>query len=158
ALAVALCYIGSMFVLGRLTASQVRFELTAAGVQVRRVLAAPLPLRPLAREIVVEEGNSFLVGEIRTGGQLQAVGHWPKWPAPGDLGDPAVAFAATTPDAATFLGWARFPTYLVDRRGGATVVHFIDLRYAREPEARFGTLSVLVSSGSLVFGAPPPPR
>ena len=156
ALALAFLYTTSMFTLGRLTESQVRFELIAAGVPVERVLAAPMPLRPLQREVVVDEGDALLVGEIRTGGHLQEIGHWPRWPTPEPFVDPDVALAASTPAAATFLWWARFPTYIVDRRRTSTVVHFIDLRYAREPEARFGTLSVEVSSGSLVAGPKPP--
>lgn len=151
ALGAALLYTSAMFVLGRLAASQARFELLTDGVPAQRVLASPLPVTPLARDIVVDEGDAYMVGEIRTGGHLVVSGHWPKRDPLGEDEDPAVALAASTPAAATFLWWARFPTYIVDRRGGSTVVHFMDLRYARSPDARFGTLAVPLTDQWLVL-------
>jgi hypothetical protein len=57
--------------------------------------------------------------------------------------------AATMRDARTFLAWARYPTFLVDRRGGVTTVHFIDLRYARAPGPGFGTFAVPMTVGQV---------
>lgn len=144
ALGLAVAYGIGMFALGRLAAMQVRTELRAEGAAVYRVLASPLPLTPVARDIVVDEGNQYLVGRVRTGGSLEPEGHWPKRNPDPEAGDPDVTLAAATPAAQAFLRWARYPTYLVDRRGGLTVVHFIDLRYARHPDAAFGTLAVPV--------------
>jgi len=140
-----------MFVAGRLAASQVRFELNASGVPVASILASPIPLTPVVRDVVVDEGNAYLVGRIRIGGNLLPESHWPKRDPYGDDEDPAVAQAAATPAAAIFLSWARYPTYVVDHLGNTTVVHFIDLRYARSPDASFGTLSVPVSTAQLAF-------
>ncbi len=144
ALMVAALYTGGMFVLGRISAAQVRFEMHAQGIPVQRVLASPLPVTPFARAVVVDEGDRYLVGRIRTTGNLVAEGHWPKRKPDDEFEDPALALAAATPAAEAFLRWARYPTYLVDRRGGVTVVHFIDLRYATSPDAVFGTLAVPV--------------
>jgi inner membrane protein len=155
ALALAAVYTVGMFTLGRLAAAQVRFELRAAGVPVVRVLASPLPLTPVTRDVVVDEGDGYLVGRIRTGGNFVEEGHWPKQNPFDDDGDPAIALAASTPAAAAFLRWARYPTYLVDRRGGTTVVHFIDLRFARVPGAAFGTLTVPISTAQLVLAPLP---
>ncbi len=149
AMTAATLYTAGMFVLGRLAVSQVHFELKAAGVPAVRVLAAPLPVTPLSRAVVVDTGNGYLVGGIRIGGHLVEAGHWPKRGAFDEYADPALAVAAATPTAETFLRWARFPTYVVDRRGGMTVVHFIDLRYARTPDAVFGTLAVPVPTDHL---------
>jgi len=146
ALLAATAYTAAMFTLGRLAASQARFELRAAGAPVQRVLASPLPVTPFLRDIVVDEGDAYLVGRLRTGHNLRVDGHWPRR-IPGDEEeDPAVSAAAATEAGATFLGWARYPTYVVDRRGGMTVVHFIDLRYARHPGAQFGTVAIPVTS------------
>ncbi len=147
ALGIAAVYTAGMFVLGRLAASQVRFELLASGVPVQRVLASPIPVTPVVRDVVVDEGDEYLVGDIRVGGTFTPGSYWPKRNPFDD--DPAVSIAASTPAAAVFLRWARYPTYVVDRRGGAPVVHFIDLRYARSPDAGFGTLTVPVSTGQL---------
>lgn len=155
ALGAAVAYTTGMFVLGRLAVSQVRFELRAEGVPAVRVLASPRPLTPISRSVVVDEGNEYLEGEIRTGHNLTTFGHWPKLDARNEDEDPAVAFAASTAEAVRYLQWARFPTYLVDRRGGRTVVHFMDLRYANEPQAAFGTFAVPVSVGDVALRRAP---
>jgi inner membrane protein len=155
ALGAAMLYTAGMFTLGRLAVSQVRFELSAAGVSIRRVLASPVPISPIARDVVVDEGDGYLVGTLRTGGNFVQEGHWPKRNPDDEDADPAIAMAASTPAAVTFLSWARYPTYIVDRRGGSTVVHFIDLRYARVPGAAFGTLTVPISTAQLVLAPLP---
>lgn len=162
ALAAAALYTAGMFMLGRLATHQVRFELRVAGVPALRVLASPVPVSPVERDIVVDEGDGYLVGAIRTGGNFEEAGHWPKRNPDDEDADPAIAMAASTPAATTFLQWARYPTYLVDRRGGSTVVHFIDLRYARDPDAAFGVLAVPVSTAQIALALLPrgnsPPR
>ncbi len=155
ALGIALIYAGGMFTLGRLARSQVRFEVGATGVPALRVLASPVPLSPILRDVVVDEGDGYVVGRIRVGGHFEEGGHWPKRNPEDEEADPALSMAASTPAAATFLGWARYPTYVVDRRGGKTIVHFIDLRYARSPDDVFGTLAVPVSSGQMALAPPP---
>lgn len=149
ALGAATLYTTGMYLLGQLAVSQVRFELTTAGLPVQRVLASPTPVTPWHRDIVVDEGDGYVVGEILVGGHFVPAGEWPKRNPAVDEEDPDLSSAASTPAAAAFLRWARYPTYLVDRRGGITVVHFIDLRYARAPDARFGVLTVPVSGGRL---------
>lgn len=155
ALGIALIYAGGMFTLGRLARSQVRFEVGATGVPALRVLASPVPLSPIVRDVVVDEGDGYVVGRIRVGGHFEEGGHWPKRNPDDELADPAISMAASTPAAVTFLGWARYPTYVVDRRGGNTIVHFVDLRYARSPDDVFGTLAVPVSSSQLALAPQP---
>jgi len=155
ALGVAAFYTAGMFLLGRLATSQVRFELHAAGIPAVRVLASPRPITPFLRAVVVDEGDAYLEGRIRTGGNLVETGHWPKLNPMDDDEDPAVAIAASSPAAANYLRWARYPTYIVDRRGGMTVVHFMDLRYANLPQAVFGTFTVPVSDDQLALRAAP---
>lgn len=154
ALGAATAYTMGMFMVGRLAVAQVRFELNAAGVSTPRVLASPIPVTPIDRDVVVDEGEGYLVGSIRVGGNFVPGSHWPKRAPSTDMDDPAVSMAASTPAAATFLWWARYPSYIVDRRGNTTVVHFIDLRYARSPESSFGTLSVPISSAQLALSRP----
>lgn len=155
ALGAATMYAAGMFVLGRVAVSQVRFELRAAGVPAVRVLASPRPITPISRAVVVDEGDAYLEGTIRLGENLVETGHWPKLNPMDDDEDPAVAFAASTPAAANYLRWARYPTYVVDRRGGKLVVHFMDLRYANVPQGVFGTFAVPVSDDQLALRATP---
>ena len=138
-------YVAVMATVGRLAESQVRFELRGQGSSPREVLASPLPVTPLEREIVVAEPEGFRIGAIRLGGSFEEQGRWPRL---GD-GGPVVDASAAMRDARTFLAWARYPTFLVDRRGGVTIVHFIDLRYARAPGSGFGTLAVPMTVGQV---------
>jgi hypothetical protein len=58
---------------------------------------------------------------------------------------PAVAQALATVRAQQFLGWARFPVFIVDSGSSGYVVHIMDLRYTTNPDARFGALAVAVA-------------
>lgn len=145
ALVTATVYVAVMATLGRLAESQVRFELRGQFESPREVLASPLPVTPLERDIVVTEPGGFRVGAIRVGGSFEEQG---RWPLVGD-GGPVVDAAAGTRDAREFLVWSRYPTYLIDRRGSMTIVHFIDLRYARDPGPGFGTLAVPLTVGQV---------
>lgn len=153
AMAMATMYTLGMFVVGRLAEAQVRFELRTQGVPSVRVLASPRPVTPFSRDVVVDEGDDYLVGSIGATGNLAEQGHWPKHDPLDEDEDPAIAAAAALPDAEVFLKWARFPTYLVDRRGGRPVVHFIDLRYARSPDDLFGTLAVPLTADQVASAA-----
>jgi hypothetical protein len=57
---------------------------------------------------------------------------------------PGVAEASRTPLGASFLRWARFPFFEVERHGGTTLVHIVDARYAVAHGVTFGTLTVTV--------------
>jgi inner membrane protein len=150
ALVAATVYAAIMATLGRLAESQVRFELRGQGGSPREVLASPLPVTPFEREVVVAEPDGFRIGAVRVGGSFEEQGRWPHL---GD-GGPIVAAAADAPPARAFLAWARYPTFLVDRRGGITIVHFIDLRYARAPGPGFGTLAVPLPVGQMARVGP----
>ena len=154
AVATATVYVAIMATLGRLAESQVRFELRGQGGLPRDVLASPLPVTPLEREVVVAEPDEFRVGAIRVGGNYQEQSRWPHL----GEGGPVVAAAADMPDARAFLAWARYPTFMVDRRGGMTIVHFIDLRYARAPGPGFGTLAVPLTVGQMARAQAREPR
>lgn len=91
----------------------------------RRLMVAPAPLVPWRREVVVEDGDRYLLGRYSplTGAQVAGPGV-----QIGD-GDPAVALAKADPRASGFLRWARFPLYAVSRSGSETVVVIHDARY-----------------------------
>ena len=42
----------------------------------------------------------------------------------------------------------RLPTFVIERTDAATIVHLIDLRYARRPNSGFGTARVELSRTS----------
>ncbi len=108
-------------------------------------MAGPVPLDPLVRTFVVEEEKYYRVGTFRWLNRphvdLSQVLTFPR----GRPSHPAVALAAETPLAQRFLGWARYPTFDIQQVGrDRFLVHIVDLRYAREPGERFGTISIPV--------------
>lgn len=127
-----------------------------SGRDVESVMAAPAPVNPFVRRFVVEQNGEYRVGTFR----------WLARPhvQSGDLltfprgrpAHPAFELAAATLPARRFLGWARFPTFTIDSvPAGGYLVHMIDLRYAEEPDAGFGALSIPVS---LTSASLPPER
>jgi inner membrane protein len=143
ALALSTAYVGAMFAGGAAARSVARFRIEAAGMHVNRIMASPVPVTPFRRQIVADVGDRYVLGLVEL------------WPRPRFSADamrqipkrtqqPGVAEASRTPLGASFLRWARFPFFLVEHADGRTVVHMMDARYAIDPEARFGVLSVTV--------------
>jgi inner membrane protein len=106
----------------------------------RRVLASPVPLDPLRRWVVIEQGEVYRFGTI----------NWRRRPAfalvpvvvAKQADDPAARAAARTEEGRRFLGWARFPFFAIEHEGTGVVVHLIDARYTLDPAAGFGTFTV----------------
>jgi inner membrane protein len=123
-----------------------RAEMAAlSGEPVRRLLVSPVPVNPFRRRVVAELEKVYRTGEFRwlTDPHVDraSVRVYPKGPKDYH----AVRRAASTTLGRRFLGWARFPTYRVEKTGGGGVtVHIVDLRYADRPEVSFGAVSIPV--------------
>ena len=118
---------------------------TGFGQPAERAMVGPVPFHPLVKEFVVEQGEHYRVGTFRwlhtPTVDLNAVTSYPRIRP----SHPAVSLAADSPLGRRFLGWARFPTVEVEQLAeGHVMVHVRDLRYAREPGARFGAVSIPV--------------
>ncbi len=148
ALGLVSLYAAGMALSGWKARNIVSTEITAASaVPVQHAMAGPVPLDPFVRKFVVEQEGQYRVGTFR----------WLEQPHvnPGDVltfprghpTHPAFLVAAETPVGRSFLGWARFPTIQIQQSGGPDrfVVHMVDLRYARGPGERFGTVSIPVT-------------
>lgn len=143
ALAVVACYAAAMFVAGRIARGVAERALAGHGLTAVRVMASPEPLTPFRRRIVADVGAGYALGTVDF---LRR----PAFTADGEVvpkGDraPEVARAEREPAAATFLRWARFPVFRVDTTRAGTLVHIVDLRYARAPGAGFGALTVPIA-------------
>lgn len=146
ALAVALAYILVMAVSGAAASRDAVRELRQRYPgAVRSVMAGPVAINPFRRDIVVTQDDAY-----RT-----ATFDWLRQPHidPASIDSfpvnppavPAVARAEASVAGRRFLGWARFPTFSVDSGSSGQTVHIIDLRYARQPGARFGSVSIPVT-------------
>jgi inner membrane protein len=95
-----------------------------------RVLASPVPINPLARDIVYEQDGAYGFGEVSflPGPRVSL--------EPGlvatHMGDPVILRAAAQSKAvADFLYWARWPFAEITRRPGVADVVLLDARYSR---------------------------
>lgn len=140
ALLVLVLYIGAMAISNVAARGVVRRSLGVMGhSEPQRLMAAPLPLNPLRRWVVIEEEDLYRFGTF----------NWLRRPrfvldefviARHPSG---IAAAATRgPNARKFLSWARFPYYVVERRRAGQVVHIGDARYTIDPMGSWAAITV----------------
>ena len=142
ALWVAFGYAAAMAV-GAVAARRIAVAEIAAisGAPVDRLLVSPLPVNPLRRRIVAEQGEAYRIAAFRWLSSPHvdpgSVRVYPKGPRT----HPAVRQAAASTLGRRFLMWARFPVFRMEKNGGEVTVHIVDLRYADRPGAGFGAVS-----------------
>jgi inner membrane protein len=143
ALAVTLAYIVAMLGSSRAAEQVAAHELQARYPgAIQRVMAAPVFLNPLRRNVVMQQGDVYRTARFDWLHQPHivpaSIQTFSAVPPP----DPAIAQAAASLRGREFLSWARFPTFSVDSSGSGYTVHIMDLRYARTPDARFGVVTL----------------
>jgi inner membrane protein len=110
------------------------------GVEVQRMMVAPVPLNPFVRRVVIEDPEVYRFGTLRWlarrkfTAESETVDRHP--------GDPAVAAALREPRARKFMSWARFPYFEVDDSGEGTTVHIGDARYTFDPHGSWAATTV----------------
>lgn len=137
ALVAVAAYAGAMGIGSRVAADVAERAVTARGLGAPRlVVANPVPVNPLRRDIVFAVGEAYGFGEVR----------WSPWPraslssalTPTNMTDPAIAKAAARDKrVADFLFWSRLPFAAIDRGAGTARVTIGDARYNRAPRGRF---------------------
>ena len=143
ALALCAAYVAAMFAGGAAARSVAEAKIERSGATIRRLMAGPLPANPFRRQIVADVGDRYVVGQVELLPRPRFTADAGS-PVPKHADQPGVAEASRTPLGASFLRWARFPFFVVERAGGTTVVRIVDARYTLDPEARFGALPVTV--------------
>jgi inner membrane protein len=163
ALALVALYVALMLLATAVARDTAREGFRRAGIRVGRLMAAPVPLAPLRRQVVADAGDRYVLASVdwlRRPVFAVTPGDVPKQrplppaeAAPGAdaaAANPAAvaAVAARTVDGRRFLSWARFPFYRVEPWSGGPaggwVVWLLDARYALAPGGRFGALAVRV--------------
>lgn len=143
ALTLSTAYTAAMFAGSAVARSVARSEIERSGLHASRIMASPVPVTPFLRQIVADVGDRYVVGRVallpRPRFALDVMS-----PIRKHADQPGVAEASRTPLGRSFLRWARFPFFVVERAGGRAVVHIVDARYTLDPEARFGALPVTV--------------
>ncbi|HJR15714.1 MAG TPA: hypothetical protein VJ808_02590, partial [Gemmatimonadales bacterium] len=146
ALGVVPLYMVVMALSGRAARGIVAAQVAGSDAGVRDIMAGPVPLDPFVRTFVLEEERQYRVGTFRWLDRphvnLSQVLTFPR----GQPSHPAVAAAVESAQGRRFLGWARYPTFEIQRTGNDRfLVHVIDLRYARERGESFGAISIPVT-------------
>jgi inner membrane protein len=141
-----LFYAASMWLTGAAARARIAHALESrSGLPVGTIMAGPRPLTVLTRGFVAEQKDYYLVGTFRWLAQPSVDETIHRFPR-GRPSHPAYAVAESTLVLRRFLGWARFPTFMVEPAGnGHYLVHAVDLRYARRPGDRFGALTIPVA-------------
>lgn len=138
----AVClYIAVMAGFGLAARGRAAAGLRDAGTPPDRLMAGPVALTPLRRQVVADVGESYAVGSVdfRRTPSFEASGR-----VPANASHPAVAAAAATRQGAIFLHWARFPYFVVEEKPESYVVRMGDARYTLVPGQGFGGLTVEV--------------
>lgn len=122
-------YALAMTVLGWQTRATLQAQLVAQGSGGEVLMAAPVPLTPLRREIVVRDGDSYQRGTARA---WDAKGWTPDERVPVDGAGTAGQAAARSEHGRRFLRWSRIPFSEAVPPGSANpaTVRISDLRYA----------------------------
>jgi inner membrane protein len=135
-LALAAAYIALMLGANVWARAVVRDGLTRAGQPDARFMVSPVPANPFRREVIVDTGERYEKGFL----WFEPAPHF----RPAGYGvaknatDPDVQHAVrTTPRFQAYLGWARFPFFVVERTSARTRVYLNDYRYSG-PSARDG--------------------
>lgn len=137
-LAVLCVYIGAS-ALGTVSARSA--ALAAADETPQRLMASPVLLRPLERELVLEYENEYRFGRVRLRPPLRVTFEEETVPK----GEPRdLERARATEAGGIFLHWARFPFVEGKDAGDVRIVRITDARYRRESGEGFATVRVTV--------------
>lgn len=118
-----------------------RGELRAIFGPGARVMAAPVPLAPLARSTIADLGDRYAFGHLGVGSGRRYIA---RGTVPSGRAAPEALAAARTHEGAAFLSWSRFPQFTLTRVRNGTRVHIADLRYGVPGEDSWASVAVTV--------------
>jgi len=139
-LLVVATYVGVMLVASQVARRGIVRELAAQAGGPLRVMVSPVPLHPLRRLVVIEDADRYRFGTV----------NWLQRPAftlepyavAKNAASPEAQAARETPEGRAFLGWARFPFFVVEASRSDEVVHIVDARYRVDADAGFGAVAI----------------
>jgi inner membrane protein len=147
ALVVATTYIGLMVGGSRVASETAVREIEAQGLgPVERLMAGPVPVNPLRREIIYDRGPSYGFGMLSFVPGPEVLIEPDTLPKHAD--HPAVRQAVGEPAFQGFLYWSRFPFFEVEEEAGGVRVYVGDLRFSRNARRGWAARSVLVQPES----------
>lgn len=127
-------YLGAMMLTTVAARSAIRRE-----VGDRRFMAAPVPVIPCRKDVIVDDGERYRGGRFTFGSapRLRI-----EWTVPKGADPAAVAAVLAASNGRAFLHWARFPAFSREFSGDTVTVRVRDLRYAGDEARGWAVLSV----------------
>jgi inner membrane protein len=96
---------------------------------VHRLMAGPVPVNPLRRQLIFDTGDAYRFGEVSWTPRAQVSIETD--PLLKRNRDPAVLQAMRHPNMVDFLSWSRFPFFRIDEHPDGFQVHVGDARFSR---------------------------
>jgi inner membrane protein len=142
ALALVAVYILFLWGVKLASADLARKSLGEKGIVPGRLMAGPLAVTPLRRQIVAESGDRYVLGTVDWLHEPRFIPGAPPFVARNE--DPSIRKAIeSTYEGGIFLHWARYPFYQIEvGEGGRTRVSIMDARYTINPGTGFGRLTL----------------
>lgn len=140
AVATAAGYVVTMIGIGSWTRLRVNERLRETLGAPTRLMVAPVPVNPFRRDVVYENGP--LVALTSTTVFTSRPDIAPRMSISTRRDDPIAERASTLPTVRTFLSWARFPFFEIDRDATGFVVTVSDARYARPGGQSWASVTV----------------
>jgi inner membrane protein len=130
-LLVATTYVLAMLVSARLARAEIidRWQ-QIAGRPPQGVMVGPMPLTPLHRQVIIDEGDGYESGTFTW--RPRSIRFDRQVVAKNDR-DPRVAGARNAPNVRAFLVWSRFPYWTFEPVDGGTRVRVSDMRFNGGP-------------------------
>ena len=120
-------------------------SLASEGVDVERLMVAPVPLNPFVRRVVIQDPEVYRFGSLR----------WLARPmfTPEPYSQDRYAYsralwaAVRQPRPRKFMSWARFPYFEVEYSRDGYTVYIGDARYTLDPASSWAATAVLRRPG-----------
>jgi inner membrane protein len=143
ALVAVTLYIGVMVGGSRVASEAASREIEAHGAgPVERIMAGPVPINPLRREIIWDRGADYGTGML-TFRPSPEVNLDPDF-IPRNDDHPLALRAIEEPEFQRFLYWSRFPFFEIEEGPAGATVHVGDLRFSRRAAGGWASRSVEV--------------
>lgn len=139
-LAAATSYVVAMIGLGAWTRARVGDRLRETLGAPTKLMVAPVLVNPFRRDIVYENGQLYALTSASVFTSRPDIA--PRMSIPTHRDDPIAQRASALPVVRTFLSWARFPYFEIDRDASGFVVRVSDARYARPGGQSWASITV----------------
>ncbi len=142
-LAAAAVYVAVMLGSNLVARATVRAGLDRAGVPSEtRFMVTPVFANPFAREVLIDMGDRYEKGFVWFDPRphFRPAGYGIST----NLADPAALAAASTERGRQYLGWSRFPFFVVERLEDRALVHVNDARYAGDGQDSWARETIVV--------------